>query len=187
LSKDSRTPRLNSGALDRRLSFVPRKLSAEKQLELESLYRVAAIIAAFIDARIPNLPSGGFTAAMREALEERDLRGLRLAYNDLVASTEAASGAEKRELDQRLQAEAGVSIASLLKRRYQRVGRFRSRGKLTSEEQYYLVREYVEFAGHDPANAVEVEELTAMMAAYEDRVAERAKKRSTRARPSEEL
>jgi hypothetical protein len=164
---------------------VPRKLSPEQQLEIESFYRSASVIATFIDARIPALPSGGFAAAIRKAFDERNLRGLRMAHNDLIAMTEAATLAEKRELDVTLRHQAGITLASLLRRQYQRVERIRARGKVTSEEQYYLVREYIEFAELDPERAAEVPALAAMLQAFEERSLAAAEKRLRRHPPNE--
>ena len=158
---------------------MTRKLSPEKQLELESLHKVAAVISAWLDSKHPApLPDGGFAGATERAFARGDLRGLRMAHNDLIASLEAASPDEKREIDDLLRRRAGVSIGTLLARRFQRVGRILARGELTSEEQYYLVREYVEFAEHDPSKADEVGRLWRMLQAFEERGAARARSRS---------
>jgi hypothetical protein len=157
---------------------MPRKLAPEKRLELDSLYRVVAVLAAFHDSLSPGLPDGGFSGAMKRAYDQSDLRGIRMAYNDLVASLEAASASQKRELDAELRLKAGTSIPALFARRFERVARLRQRGKLTSEEQYYLVREYVEFAELDPAMSEDVKLLWDMLHAFEERSAARAKKPS---------
>ena len=165
---------------------MPHKLSAEQQLELETLYRSASVIAGFFDALTPSLPAGGFGAALLRALEQRDLRGMRMAHNDLVAATQAATSVQKRELDEALRDQAGVSLVSLVGRQYQRVERIRARGRVTSEEQYYLVREYIEFAALDPERAAEVPQLAAMLKDFEQRAVAAAQKRLRQARSSEE-
>lgn len=158
---------------------MPRKPSPQKQLELESLHRVATVLAAFIDSRFPTpLPDGGFSGAIQRAFERGDLRGLRMAHNDLVASLEAASAAEKRDIGVLLQERAGVSVTTLLQRRFQMIERILARGRLTSEEQYYLVREYVELAEHDSSKADEVIRLWQMMHTFEERGRAQARSRS---------
>ena len=156
---------------------MPRSLSPEKQLELETLYRSTSVIAEFLDELMASLPSGGFGGAVRRAFEQRDLRGMRMAHNDLVASTQAATPVQKRQLDEALRNKAGLSLVSLLGRQYKRVERIRARGRVTSEEQYYLVREYIEFAELDPERAAEVRQLTAMLEDFELRSVAAAQKR----------
>lgn len=152
---------------------MARKLPPEKRLELESLHRTSRVIAEFMDSLTPALPDGGFVGAVDAALQRGDLRGMRMVYNTLLAISEAASPKQLLELDAPLKQRAGVTVASLLERRFQRVTRILARGKLTSEEQYYLVREYVEFAEHDPSKEEEVRVLWAMLYAFEERALKR--------------
>ena len=151
---------------------MPRRLSPEHQLELESLYRVLRVFGDFLDPLLP--PTGGtFSAALRRAYEGRDLRGLRLARSDLLAMAQAGTASQRRQLDGMLRERAGVSLDDLSERQLKRIAQIRARGKLTSEEQYYLVRERFEFIADDPARAEERGELQAMLHAYEERVARR--------------
>ena len=148
---------------------MPRKLSPEHRLELESLYRVAASIAAWYDelASLPNLPR--MSATMHRVYKARDLRGLRMAYNDLVEMTRAANATQRRDLDARLRVEANTSLMALDQKTVERIQRIRARGKVTSDEQYYLVREHVEFIATNPGRADEARELLGLLEAYEQR------------------
>jgi hypothetical protein len=170
---------LNMGVRRPRAS-MPRKLSPEQQLELDSLYRVIGTITEWYDELAAPELRGQMSDALRRAHEKRDLRGLRMAYNDLVEMTNAATVAQRRDLDGRLRARANTTLEALSARKMQRIGRIRARGKLTSEEQYYLIREYVEFSFDDPEKADEVTELLAMLDDYEVRSALRAKARGAR-------
>ena len=116
---------------------MPRRLSPEHQLELESLYRVALVLGEFLDKLLPTMtPSASDT--LHRAYEERDLRGLRAIRTDFVAMAHAASAAQRRELDQQLRTRAAVSLDELSERELRRITQIRARGKVTSEEQYYL-------------------------------------------------
>ena len=147
---------------------MPRKLSAEHQLELESLYRVVQVFGDFADSLVPNA-GAAMSDGLRRAYEARDLRGLRMARGDMVAMAQAATAAQRRELDAQLRARTGVSLDELTARDVQRVDRIRSRGRVSSEEQYYLVRERVDFISGDPSRSAEYAELQRLLDAYESR------------------
>ena len=153
---------------------MPRRLRPEQKLELDSLYRVVGVITAWYDELASEQLRGQMTSAMQRAYDGRDLRGMRMAYNDLVEMTNAADVAQRRDLDARLRAQAQTSLEALHTKKTQRVQRIRARGKITSEEQYYLVREHVEFNFDAPDKAVEVQELVTMLHAFEERFAGRA-------------
>jgi hypothetical protein len=59
----------------------------------------------------------------------------------------------------------------------QRVDRIRARAKITSEEQYYLVREHVESNFDSPDKPIEVQQLLTMLQDFEERSAARRKRR----------
>jgi hypothetical protein len=150
---------------------MPRKLSPEHTLELESLYRVIATIAVWYDSLSDRADAPRMAATMRAAYEANDLRGLRMAYNDLVEMTRAADAAQRRELNRRLQAEGNTTLEALDRKTRERIERIRARGNITSEEQYHLVREHVEFIATTPGRAEEARELLALLEAFELRAA----------------
>ena len=59
---------------------MSRRLSPEKQLELDSLNRVVAVIAEWLDEQMEQL-GGQLLAVTRKAYSDRDLRGMRRMYN----------------------------------------------------------------------------------------------------------
>jgi len=158
---------------------MPRRLQPEKQLELDSLYGVVAVITEWYDDLASGDLRGQWTAVMRRAYEDRDLRGMRMAYNDLVEMTKAADTEQRRDLDARLRARANTSVALLHNKTAQRVERIRTRGKITSEEQYYLVREYVAFSHGTPEMEAEAQQLFKMLHDFEARFAAQAKRRGS--------
>src|SRR5690606_34325214 len=117
-------------------------------------------------------------AVTRKAYSDRDLRGMRMMYNDLVEMTKAADARERRDLDERLRARAGLNLELVQAKLTERIEKIRKRGKLTSEEQYYLVREHVEFIFDTPGREDEVQQLLAMINDFEERTVARARSRT---------
>jgi hypothetical protein len=147
---------------------MPRRLSPEHQLELERLYRILRVLAEFLDQLMPAIaPTAADT--IRCAYEERDLRGLRAARTDFVAMARVASAAQRRELDQQLRARSAVSLDELSERELRRIGQIRTRGKITSDEQYYLISERIEFIAGDSAREDEYTELLRLLGSFEER------------------
>jgi hypothetical protein len=155
---------------------MSRRLSPEKQLELERLSRTLSVVAAWADP-LSGLPPEGetFAKVIARESEARNLPGLQMILNDLVAMTQAAALDQRQDLDRQLQERAGVTLSSLMQRQFATVERILKRGKLTSEQQYYLVREHVEFIASDPAHAADVAALYALLEAYETLVAKRVR------------
>jgi hypothetical protein len=155
---------------------MPRRLAPEKLLELDSLARVLGVIAAYTDTLMAGpARSETLAAVVATAYAEKNLRGLRIVQGDLLAMTAAMTAAQRRELDSRLRGHAGVSLLSLLARQRERVARLRTRGKLTSEQQYYLVREHIELLMDDPAHAAELTEFRGMLEDFDLRAANLSK------------
>ena len=153
---------------------MSRKLSPKDKLELDSLYRVIATIAGWYDALSHSLNAPRMATTVRTAYEANDLRSLRMAYNDLVVMTRAADSIQRRDLNDRLQAEANTSLSALDRKIHERIQRIRTRGKITSEEQFYLVREHVEFIANASDRADEARELFGLLDAFERRAARSA-------------
>jgi hypothetical protein len=158
---------------------MTRRLSPEKQIELERLSRILSVMAAWADP-LSGLPPEGetFAKVIARESEARNLPGLQMILNDMVAMTQAAALDQRQDLDRRLKERAGLGLRSLMKRQFSTVERIVKRGKLTSEQQYYLVREHVEFIRNDPAYAADVEALYALLEAYENVVSKRVREPS---------
>jgi hypothetical protein len=143
-------------------------VSPEKQLELERLSRILTAFAAWADP-IMRLPPEGETLAkaVDRAIEERNRAGLRMVLNDLLPMTQAATTPQRLELDAALREHAGVSLLSLLERQSARIDRLRQRGKLTSEEQYFLVRDHIDLLAGEAEHTGGIVELHALLEQYE--------------------
>ena len=152
---------------------MPRTLSHEHHLELERRFRVARVFGEFWDSRGALPPEQGLRAALQRTYDARDLRGMRLAEADLLAMSAAATVAERRALESLLRERSGVSLDDLMERHLAKIRRLQVRGRLTSEEQYCMVRERVEFIAGDPERLSEYHQLAGMLTAYEERAARR--------------
>ena len=119
------------------------------------------------------VPGHSLAAIVSQAADDGDLPGLRMMLRDMVGLAQAGTLAERIELDQRLRQNAGTSLSDLLSRQFAQVERLRKRGRLTNEQQYYLVREHVEFLQHDLDHAAELPALEALLREYEDRASKR--------------
>lgn len=116
-------------------------------------------------------------SAERPGTPREWLAGLREAFNDLVEMSEDLDGGAVRRLDARLRERCGVSLDALHARRLGRLERLRAKGRLATEEQYHLVRGRLEQVWDDAARAEEARQLTALIADFERRVAERLARR----------
>jgi len=155
---------------------MTRRLTPEKQLELDMLARRLGVIAAFVDGLMAGaMPNETVASAVAEAYTERNLRGLSMLQSELLAMTQAMTTVQRRDLDAQLRDVARVSLLSLLDRQCHSVSRLRARGKLTSEQQYYLVRQHIELLVDDPAHADELGELQALLEEFELRSAKRSR------------
>ena len=155
---------------------MTKPLSSERQRELNVLPAVILTIIDFHASREEEF--GESTApAVRQiadaAWQKRAVSDLRQIRDELVGMTEALHipGADLQRLQAMLRDRAGVSLDQVLAERYARIGRVRRTGRITTEAQYYLVKERVESIWYDPAHAEEIEELKALMAAYEEHAA----------------
>jgi hypothetical protein len=156
---------------------MPRRLSPEEDLELERLFRVLSVVGTYLDAQMGLSPEAETLAkAATCAYEARNLRGLRMMEGDISGFLQAASPTQRREMDRLLRERAGTSLAVLMEKQFAQIRRLRQRGKLTSEQQYYLVREHVEFIAEDAERAAEAAELYALLEEYESAAARRAQR-----------
>jgi hypothetical protein len=151
---------------------MPRELSPERQRELDELFAVDSVLASFFDHDI-SLPAGrSLSASLVRAYERRDLAGMRMAHADFVGGMlPACSAAQRRELDRLLRAGPGVTLDSLEAKQLERIRKVQAKGRISSDQQYYLLKERVEVIWDDPARAEEFRALQALLDAYEERAA----------------
>jgi hypothetical protein len=150
-------------------------LPSDRQQELDSLRRICVVFADFFGPiTLPSQPQ-----ALREiidrAYEERALAGLRLARNDFIAMIQACTGQQRRDLDAMLRSQAGISLDELRAKQLERIEKIRRRGRIITEEQYYMVRERIEEVWYDAERSTEFRDLQSLLTDYEERVVARGR------------
>jgi hypothetical protein len=154
---------------------MARRLSLERQRELDDLRAIFEVFGAFEDDIAP--VAGRSWAGIVSAAHERgDLAGMRMIRNDSIESLVAFSAAQRRELDRRLRAGPGITLDSLEAQHLARIDRIRAKGRIATEPQYYLVKERIEVIWDDPERAEEYQALRAVLQEYEERVAQRVRR-----------
>ena len=144
---------------------MPRRLPPAASLEFERLSTELLVIARFLDRRATL--SMSLTKVVEEATAERNLRGMRMLLPDVLAMLSAEGPDARKACDAELKASSQRSLAEMDSRMAARVQQVLKRGRITSEEQYYLVREWVEHADSDTSVASEVSSLWRLLEAYE--------------------
>jgi hypothetical protein len=86
-----------------------------------------------------------FNAVLSGALIQGNLRGMKLAKNDLIAMAEDLPGPIKAELDQKLTESFGAGLKTHLPKILNVI----HSGKITTEFQYRLLSDYLETILHD--------------------------------------
>jgi hypothetical protein len=148
---------------------MTRPRTPEQQQQLDDLVRSLRVLAGFKRSQIGGEIGNMFVQAIEEAYDRGSMSQLRMGYNDLVESTQAYSPQQLRHLDLLLREQAGTSLDELLEKRNARIRKIRERGSISSDAQYYLVREYFEFIWDDVSREEEARTLQDLMSAYEER------------------
>ncbi len=152
---------------------MPRRPSPERQRELDELRDVFAVFGSYLDEQVP-VPGHSHAALVAHVHERGNLAGMRMIRNDLVGSLVAFSAAQRRELDRRLREGPGATLDTLEAKHLERIAKVRAKGRITTEPQYYLLKERVEVIWDDPERRDEFQSLQAMLTEYEEHVARRA-------------
>lgn len=152
---------------------MPRRLSPERQHELDILREVFIVFGAYLDEQVP-VPGHSWRTLVESVHSRGDLAGMRMVRNDLIAMLVAFSAAQRRELDRRLREGAGTTLDALETKHVDRIAKLRAKGRITTEPQYYLVKERIEVIWDDPGRTEEFQTLQGMVEDYEERTVRRA-------------
>jgi hypothetical protein len=150
------------------------RLSTDRQRELDKLRAVFGVVGAYLDEISP-VPGHSWEGIVTAVHARGDLTGMRSIRNDSIESLIAFSATQRRGLDRRLRAGSGITLDSLEAQHLARIDRIRTKGRISSELQYYLVKERIEVIWDDPERAEEFRALQAMLEGYEERVARRVR------------
>jgi hypothetical protein len=151
---------------------MSRRLNPDRQRELDELRSVFEVFGAYLDEISP-VPGHSWEGIVSAVHARGDLTGMRSIRNDSIESLIAFSAEQRRELDRRLRAGSGITLDSLEAQHLARIDRIRAKGRISSELQYYLVKERIEVIWDDSERAEEFRALLAILESYEERVARR--------------
>ena len=148
---------------------MPRRLSPENQLELDRLRTELGTIVGVLERDLDQPLM--FTDVIENTHAAQNLRGLRMMAADVLGMLQVADAAQRKEIDALLRERTGRSLADFDTRAATRVERILKRGRITGEEQYFFVREYLERISTDSSQQTTVERLEQLLAAFAERAA----------------
>jgi hypothetical protein len=132
------------------------------------------VIGEFLDRECELPPAGTFSEVISREYSKKNVSGLRVVHAEFVGGmVPSCTVAQRRELDALLRAKIGVTLDSLEKRQLDRINKLRARGRISNDQQYYMIRERVEMIWDDPERVEEFQALQSLLGAYEERVASR--------------
>ena len=153
---------------------MARPITDEQRREWAAVHREAMALAKYFDRHGLN-----YSATIAEATEPSHpfrarLAGLREARNDLLEMTVDLPPSELRTLDAFLRENIAVSLDELGGRRLLRLATLRGKGRLSTNEQFRLVKGRHEQIWDQPAFAEEASALYRLMDEYESRKTKRS-------------
>ncbi len=77
-------------------------------------------------------------------MTKSDLKGLRMAYNDIFEMIQDLDPKQYKKLDEILRKKFGHGLFEADQKHIKRVTKIVEKGKISNKEQYYLLREYFE-------------------------------------------
>lgn len=104
-----------------------------------------------------------------QGVKESDIKGLRMAYNDMNEGVQDLLPDQYKKLDQILKEKFGHGLFEADKKHVKRVTKIVEKGKIKGEEQYYLLREYFERIWDMPEHKETAQKIEDMLFAFENR------------------
>jgi hypothetical protein len=103
---------------------------------------------------------------------------MRTIRDDLLAATEGTVNdpRDRQRLDALLRERTGFGLAHHFSAQHARIAKIRERGFITTDRQYYLVKERLELIATEPEHQDEATTLQALLTTYEERVALRGRR-----------
>lgn len=103
-----------------------------------------------------------------KAFETNELCGMRETFNETIARTDFLTNSQKEELNAILREKLGTDLNELKNKTYKKIKRVIQRGKIKTDEEYYLLKERIEEIYDDEGKREEVEELETLLLNYEN-------------------
>ena len=103
-----------------------------------------------------------------KAFEIGEIRGMRMAFNDTLDMAKDLSYAQKEELNALLREKLGTDLNEQNNKTYKKIKRVLQRGKIKTDEEFYLLKERIDEIYEDESKSEEVEELGTLLLNYEN-------------------
>ena len=103
-----------------------------------------------------------------KAFDIGEIRGMRMAFNDTLDMAKDLSYAQKEELNAILREKFGTDLNEQNNKNYKKIKRVIQRGKIKTDEEYYLLKERIDEIYDDESKREEVEELGTLLLNYEN-------------------
>ena len=154
---------------------MPRSLSPERQGELNSLYALTKALVEFHRAGFRDNLAAQLAEVVERTYRDGSLPGMRQIRDDLLAATEATVNqpSDRQRLDALLRERTGHALAHHFAAQRGQIEKIRERGFITTDRQYYLLKERLELIATDPEHQDEAAALQALLTTYEERAGER--------------
>jgi hypothetical protein len=149
----------------------------DRRAEYAALYQETLALTEFFDSITPGMRAAVESAATPQRPFGRAIAGLHEARSDLLVMSASLTGEQQRQLDAHVRKRLGVPLDSLQTRRLERLSQLREKRRITTDEQWRLVRGRLDQIEGDPAFANEAIELASLAATYELKAMRRGRPR----------
>lgn len=144
------------------------RLSESEREELDLQYRASSSILAFLSERgyfDPEVIADG-QSGLDDAYEREDVRALRMARRDLDALTGDLTSDERPQLEAMMERQLGRSLQPHRVQEEEQIAAVLKRGKILTDEEYYLVSSRLEEVAAYPQKLAEARLLDRLVTAY---------------------
>jgi hypothetical protein len=154
---------------------MPKAITDEQREQWSSVHKQALVLAEFFDTKRNACGTGEsvqMASAIRAAAEPAHpyasrFAGLREALADLLEMASYLAAVDLRELDAHVRIRLGVGLDDLQAKRLARIAAIRAKGKITTDEQFRLLKGRHEEISDDPSRAEEAVAIAKLTGAYE--------------------
>lgn len=146
---------------------MKKKLTEKQQKELAFMKDWILIVHAYIFKNDEDILEVDKLCIIK-AFEIGEIRGMRMAFNDTLDMAKDLSYAQKEELNAILREKFGTDLNEQNNKNYKKIKRVIQRGKIKTDEEYYLLKERIEEIYDDEGKREEVEELETLLLNYEN-------------------
>jgi hypothetical protein len=156
---------------------MPKALTDEQREQWSSVHKQALVLAEFFDIKAKPLGTAEslqMASAIRATAEPAHpfasrFAGVREALADLLEIASYLPAVDLRELDAHVRTHLGIGLDNLQAKRLARIATIRAKGKITTDEQFRLLKGRHEEILDDPSRAEEAVAVAKLMEAYEFR------------------